>query len=187
MNLLDVIIVVVFLAVFTVGFFSGFGRILASLIAFFVGLVVSGMAYESLAEPIARIFTPIPPWLADLIAFFVVLLVVGGIILYALIWSFRVTPLRTRRVLELRGGFPGIFVVMLSAVILATVIVATLVQVLSWTGRQLPTAEASFSVSREIQDSPLASAALKLSPYIHDAAARWTPGGPSPILSPFEG
>lgn len=187
MNWVDLVVLVIFLVVFTLGFFGGLGRALAAIIAVFVGLVSAGVFYRALGSAISGLFSTIPDWVAQLVGFFIVAIVIGAAALYALIWSFRITPLRTRRVLELRGGFPAVLFVALLSVVLAIGVITPLAQVTDWSARQIPVSGTSVTVRRELDESVLMTQALRLAPYLYDGVGSWIPGSPPTILRPAQG
>jgi len=188
MNLIDIAVVVLFLAVFTACFFSGFSRAVVIMVAMFLGLVAAGIFYGPLSSVLTAAAPSMTDWTADVTSFFAVALIVGFISLYLILWSFRATALRTRRVLEFRGGLIGLVGLSLMSVLLALVVVTTVVQVSDWTVNQFPVDQRTTMGARNsLYTSVLAASALHLSPYLYDAVGAWVPGGPPPILKPARG
>lgn len=188
MNVFDLAIVVLFLVVFTVGFFSGFSRLVVALISLFLGLVSASIGYGGFAAVLMGAAPSMTDWTADVASFFVVTLIIGGLVFYAILWSFRVTALRTRHLLEWRGGTWGLIGLALLSVVLAVVVVTTAVQVSDWTVSQFPPSQnVTIAVRSSLQESILAANAMRLSPYLYDAVGAWVPGGPPPILKPAGG
>ena len=188
MNLVDIAVAVVFLAVFTASFFAGFSRSVVVLVSLFLGLVSAGIFYGSLATALLAAAPSMSDWTADVVSFFVITLVVGVIALYLILWSFRVTALRTRHALEWRGGLFGLVGLAVLSVFMAVVVVTTVVQVSDWTVNQFPVDQSvTVGARNTLHTSVLAASAMHLSPYLYDAVGAWVPGGPPPILKPARG
>lgn len=184
MNVVDAILLVVFLIVFSLGFYAGLGRLVAGFVALLGGLIVAGIFYQSVAGQLSPFLGSPADWISDVVAFLLILFVVCGALLYSLLWSFRITPLRTRRVLEMRGGFPAIFIVALLAVVLGFAIVTTLVQVSDWSVTQMDVSGTRVTMGQQLDESVLARGSRRLTPYLCDATGAWMPGGEPPILRP---
>ena len=185
---MDIALVVVFLLVFTACFFAGFSRCLVALVALFLGLVAASIFYNPLSSAMTAAAPSLNEWIADVVSFFAITLVVGGIALYLMLWSFRVSALRTRRVLEWRGGIFGLAGVAITSVFLSVVVVTTVVQVSDWTVNQFPADQGtSVGVRKSLHGSVVAASAIQLAPYLYDAVGAWVPGGPPSILKPAEG
>ena len=188
MNLVDIAVVVVFLVVFTACFFAGLSRSLVVLVSLFLGLVAASIFYGPLATTLVAAAPAMNDWTADAVSFFAVTLVVGAIALYLILWSFRVTALRTRHALEWRGGLFGLVGLALLSVFLAVVVVTTVVQVSDWTVSQFPVDQSvTVGARNTLHTSVLAASAMHLTPYLYDAVGAWVPGGPPPILKPARG
>ena len=188
MNVVDIVVVVVFLAVFTASFFAGFSRSVVAAVAVFLGLVGAAIFYRPVSSALTAAAPSLNDWIGDVVSFFGIAAIVAVIALSLTLWSFRASALRTRRVLEWRGGMFGLAGVAILSVFLGVVVVTTVVQVTDWTVHQLPADQGTtVSVRQDLHGSVLAASAMHLSPYLYDAVGAWVPGGPPLILKPAEG
>lgn len=184
MNWFDALLIVVFMGVLALGFYAGLGRSLAAIVALLVALSAGEIFVHPVAVTLSSVFSTIPRWVAELLAFVIVTVLIGVAVLYVFIRSFQVAPLRTRRVIELRGGFPAIFLVAILAVLLSLMVVTTTAQASSWTARQMPIGDARSGLARQLDNSVLAEQALRLSPYLYRAVGALNPTDRETILRP---
>jgi len=184
LNTIDVAIVIVFLAVFTLAFFAGIGRSVAGLVSLVIATVAAAIFYRAVGATLTHLFIPIDSVIARLAAFLLLLLVAGVGVDYILLRSFRVSRLRTRLSLELSGGVPGIIALAVVSVVLAGLLVIVLTQVSNNTVRDLPDGWGTVWLNSEYDGSPLAEQTLRLAPYIYRPINLITPGFAPTILEP---
>jgi uncharacterized membrane protein required for colicin V production len=184
LNTIDVAIVIVFLAVFTLAFFAGIGRSVAGLVSLVIATVAAAIFYRAVGATLTHLFIPIDSVIARLAAFLLLLLVAGVGVDYILLRSFRVSRLRTRLSLELSGGVRGIIALAVVSVVLAGLLVIVLTQVSNNTVRDLPDGWGTVWLNSEYDGSPLAEQTLRLAPYIYRPINLITPGFAPTILEP---
>lgn len=85
MNMVDVVVVLVFLGIFTAGFFAGLGRALAACVAVFIGLLAAGIFYPDIADALEGLVPGLAPWAAEFVAFLITFAIMGAAALYALL------------------------------------------------------------------------------------------------------
>lgn len=184
MNTVDIGVVVVFLAVFTMAFFAGIGRSIAGLISLVIAVLVAAIFYKALGVTLTHLFIPIDPVIARLAAFLVLLLGAGVGIDYLILRSFRVSRLRSHLSLELRGGMLGILGLAIVSLLLGAAIVTVLTQVSNETVQQLPEGWGTTWLVSEYDGSTLSYQVLRLSPYVYRSIDRATLGVDPVILQP---
>lgn len=184
MNTIDIVVVVVFLGVFTMAFFAGIGRSVAGLLSLVVAVVAAAIFYKALGVTMTHLFIPIDPVIARLAAFLVLMLGAGVGADYLILRSFRVSRLRSHMSLELRGGVVGIMGLAAVSLILAAMIVTVLTQVSNNTVQQLPDGWGTTWLVDEYSGSMLTEQVLRLSPYVYRPIDTITPGLVPSILEP---
>lgn len=187
MNLVDLVVTVVFLVVFTAGFFAGLWRSFVSILSVYFGLVAGAVFYQPIGAALSAALPPMSDTTGDVIAFLLVVFGLGGATLYALLRSFRVASLRTRGAGTTRhGGVIAMCIVVMLAGVLAVTAVTTLVQISDWTIGELPAGASPGWIARQLATSTLASSTREVSPILYDVVAFWAPGE-APILRPIQG
>jgi uncharacterized membrane protein required for colicin V production len=184
MNTVDIVIVVVFLGVFTMAFFAGIGRTVAGLIALLIAVVASAIFYKALGVTMMHLFIPMDLVIARFAAFLVLMLAAGVGADYLIMRSFRISRLRSHLSLELRGGVVGILGLTLVSLIVAALMVTILTQVSNNTVQQLPKGWGTDWLVDEYGGSNLTEQVLRLSPYIYQPINTITPGLVPSILEP---
>lgn len=185
MNTIDVVVIVVFLGVFTAAFFAGIGKSVAGLFALAIATVAAAIFYKAVGDVLSQVLIPIDRDIADFAAFLLMMLAAGVGADYILMRSFRISRLRSRISLEFRGGVTGILTLMLLSGIVATFMVTILAQSSNNTVQALPHGWGTTWLADEYQGSTLVAGALRLSPYVYDSVDAVTPGLVPAILEPI--
>lgn len=185
MNLLDLIIIVVFLGMFVLGFFVGVGRTLALLVSMLVGLVGASVFYRAIADLFVGISDQVDIAVANLVAFILLALIIAAAVDYLLMRSFRVSRLRTRLTLETRGGFPAILLVIAVAFLFSVTLVITLVQLGDRSTGELPDSSIARTLEDQFHGSILSDQALRFAPVVYHVVSTLTPGSVPEILEPW--
>ncbi len=185
MNILDIVVIVVFLGVFTAAFFAGVARSLAGLAALIAATIVAAIFYETIGTVLSRWLIPIDPVIANFGAFVLLMLGAGIGVDYLLLRSFRITKLRTHMSLEFRGGVTGILGLIVLSAVLSVGMVTVLTQSSNNTVRQLPAGWGTVWLQHEYHGSILAGQVMRVSPYVFDSVDAITPGIVPAILEPL--
>ncbi|MBX5444792.1 CvpA family protein [Sphaerobacter sp.] len=184
MNVVDIVMTFVFLGVFTLGFFAGPARAVIGLVALYGGLVAASVFYQPLGRTLTDLFWPMSPWIGAVTAFILLVAVVGGALLYVLLWSFRVSRLRSRFASNDHGGRLGMVVVVLVSVVISATVVTTAIQLADWSVQNLPEGDRRAAVTRHLNGSVIAGSTRRLTPHLYTAVVSWTPVADAPILRP---
>ncbi len=187
MNILDIVVIVVFLGVFTAAFFAGVARSLAGLGSLVAATIVAAIFYGTIGTVLSRWLIPIDPVIANFGAFLLLMLGAGIGIDYLLLRSFRISKLRTHMSLEFRGGVTGILGLVVLSALLSVVMVTVLTQSSNNTVQQLPYGWGTTWMRNEYDESILTAQVMRLSPYVFDSVDAVTPGIVPAILQPITG
>ena len=184
MNVLDFIIVALFLAVFAVTFFAGVWRGLVGLLSLAVGLVVASYGFRALSSIIGASAPSVDPSVRDVVAFIALLVVVAVLVGYVVQRSFHVRTLRTRRVMEARGGALGLVLLLALSTLMAITVVSVAAQASHWSVEHLPEERVAVTVREQFSGSVLLDAATAPAGYVYEAVAWVSPGSDPLILRP---
>lgn len=185
MNTLDIIVILVFLGIFTAAFFAGVARSLAGIVALIVATVVAAIFYKTLGDVLSHWFIPIDREIANFAAFLLLMLGAGVGTDYLLMRSFRISRLQNHLSLEFRGGVMGILALILLSAVLSTTMVTVLTQTSNNTVKDLPDGWGTTWLVDEFHGSILAGQVLRLSPFVYDSVDALTPGIVPAILEPL--
>ncbi len=185
MNTLDILIIIVFLAVFTAAFFAGVLRSLGGVFSLIGAVVVSSIFYRTLGDVLSHWLIPIDPVIANFMSFWLLMLGAGVGLDYLLMRSFRIERLRTHLSLEFRGGVTGILGLVVLSAFLSVSMVTVLTQSSNNTVQNLPSGWGTNWLHHEYHGSILTGQVLKLSPYVYDSVDAVTPGIVPVILEPL--
>ncbi|MGA7672853.1 MAG: CvpA family protein, partial [Nitrolancea sp.] len=119
MNTVDLIVVVVFLSVFTAAFFAGVVRSVVGLLSLIVATVIAAFFYKSVGQVVSHVFIPIDKNIAYFGAFILLLLAAGVGVDYLRLRSFKISRLQSHMTLEFRGGVVGVIGLILLSVVLS--------------------------------------------------------------------
>jgi|GEM_PF-823808 len=182
MAIADLLIVLLFVAFYTAIFLAGVGRGLLVLVASFVVLAAAAL----FVAPLATVFWGIVPgmsrWTSELVA---LVLVVSAIVVLGVlgnVWSWRLAPVATRRWFGSVGGPASLVLRSVVALLVTSVVLATVVNIISNTIDQLPADRVGIRLRREVVRSRLIPLARDAQRSIEWVALDWLPGDPPTIL-----
>jgi uncharacterized membrane protein required for colicin V production len=184
MNTVDLIVVVIFLGVFTAAFFAGIGRSLVGLLSLIIATLLAAFFYSPVGVVMSHLFIPIDRNIADFGAFLLLMLAAGVGADYLLLRSFRISRLQSHISMEFRGGVVGVIGLILLSVILSTTMLTVLTQVSNNTVHKLPSGWGTNWLVSEYDGSILVDQVMRLSPYVYDSVDTATPGIVPAILQP---
>ncbi len=184
MNLLDVLIILAMIAVFVGVFFSGLARALAMLVALWVGLIGADIFGNPIGRLLHGLIPGIERWTSNLIGFLVAMLLVGGLVLYLAVRSFRTLSARSGYRFDLRGGVPILLATVLLSAVVALATVTVVVEVTSNTLDEIPPGETPVFASRQYNNASLRTATEEIATYVYNATGSWVPGGAPSVLAP---
>jgi hypothetical protein len=186
MNLLDVLVVLALVSIFCVLFFAGLWRSLAALISLWIGLVGADIFGNPLGRMLHRIIPGIEWWTANLLGFILAFLIIGAVVMYVAVRSFRTLSTRTGYRFDLRGGLPVLLITILLASVVALASVTVFVELTSRTLDDIPAGERPDFANRQYQNATLRPATERISEYVYNATGSWVPGGAPSVLAPEE-
>jgi len=182
MAIADLVIVFLFVALYTAIFLAGVGRGLLVLVAWFVILAAAGLFVAPLAAVFRGIVPEMSRWASELVALVLVVSVIVVLGVLGNVWSWRLAPVATRRWFE-RGGGPGLLVLRsVVALLVTSVVLATAVNIVTNTIDQLPADRVGIRLRQEVERSRLMPLARDAQPSIEWVALDWLPGDPPTIL-----
>lgn len=184
MNFLDVLIILFVVSVFIVIFFGGLWKALASLVALWVGLIGADIFGNLVGSLLSNVIPGIERWTADLIGFILSFLIVGGIILYLALRSFRTFSERSGYRLDIRGGFPVLLATVFLACVVSLASVTVVIELSSRTLSDIPPGESPDLVTEQFRGASLRPATERISEYVYNATGSWVPGGTPSVLAP---
>ncbi len=184
MNLLDILILVAMLSVFTVVFFAGVWRAIASVIALWVGLIGADIFGNPIGRLLHSIIPNIERWTADFIGFVLAFLIVGVAVMYLTLRSFRTLQARSGYQFDVRGGMPILIVTVLLAGFVSLASVTVFIELTAQTLDDIPAGESPDFATRQYHEATLRPATERLSEYVYDATGSWIPGGAPSVLAP---
>jgi hypothetical protein len=184
MNLLDALILLALVAVFIAIFFAGLWKALASLVALWVGLIGADLFGVPLGRILHGLIPGVERWAANMIGFVLAFLIVGAVILYLALRSFRTLSERSGYRYDVRGGMPVLLATILLACVVSLASVTVIVELTSRTLDDIPAADRPHFAARQYQNATLRPATERMSEYIYDATGSWVPGGTPSVLAP---
>ena len=184
MNFLDVVIILGLVSVFVVVFFSGLWRAIATLIALWVGLIGADIFGNPIGRLLHGIIPGIERWTANLIGFVLAFLIIGAIVLYLAIRSFRTLEQRSGYNFDVRGGMPILIATIRLACVVSLASVTVIVEVTSRTLDDIPAGETPEFAARQYQGATLRPATERIGEYVYNATGSWVPGGAPSVLAP---
>jgi hypothetical protein len=184
MNLLDILIVLFLVSVFAVVFFSGLWRALSSLVALWVGLVGADLFGNPIGSLLYNLIPGIERWTANLIAFVLSFLIIGSVVLYLALRSFRTFSERSGYRFDLRGGVPVLLATILLACVVSLASVTVIVELTARTLDDIPAGERPDFATRQYYEASLRPATERIADYVYNATGSWVPGGAPSVLAP---
>ncbi len=182
MAMADLLIVLLFVALYTAIFLAGVGRGLLVLVAWFVVLAAAGLFVAPLAAAFRGIVPGISRWASEFVALVLVVAVIVVLGVLGNIWSWRLAPVATRRWFG-SGGGPALLVLRsVVALLVTSVVLATVANIITNTIDQLPADRVGIRLRQEVVRSRLMPLARDAQPAIERVALDWLPGDPPTIL-----
>ncbi len=180
--LLDSVVFLAFVTVYTVTFLAGTARTLFALVTWFVALV----AVSAFTVPLAGVMRSAVPamsrWASEFFALVIVTAVVGVLGTWGVLWSYRALPGLIGHRLWRPIGSVGLAIQAVLAMVFAIALVTTLTLVAANTIRQLPSDELGLRLRAEVQQSRLEPLVRDVEPWIQKVAIDWVPGEPPSLL-----
>jgi hypothetical protein len=186
MNLLDILIIVLLVSVFCVLFFAGLWRSLSALVALWVGLIGADIFGNPFGNLLNGLIPGIERWTANLIGFILAFLLVGSLILYLALRSFRTLSRRAGYRFDVRGGMPIVLATVFLASVVSLASVTVLVELTSRTLDDIPAGETPDFAHRQYHGATLRPATERMGEYVYNATGSWVPGGAPSVLAPEE-
>ncbi|HET7037685.1 MAG TPA: hypothetical protein VFI42_18550 [Thermomicrobiaceae bacterium] len=168
MNIVDLLVILVFLGVFALAFFVGVVRSLAMLIALAVGVLGASIACGTIGGQLVSRIASMSDDMGRLIAFVILLALIVSGVYYVLMRSFSVSRLRTRITTESRGGITLSLVLVVLSAMLAVGVVTILTQASERTIVDLQPNSTVVSIDHQFRDSLLADQVRHLTPYLYE-------------------
>ncbi len=182
-NALDFAILIFFMGIIGLGFFSGVSRVTAAIIAIYFGAIVSAAFYRGITEFVRTELVSIGTRAGQLIFFGITFLVFS--ILFTIVLSRWLGDLHLPRrftILDNIGGAALGIVVSGLALTLAALVLTIMLQAINHvtTGGSGPLLGA---LQDQVRSSSLVPLFLRMAPFFMGAISPWFPGGLPPILS----
>ena len=182
-NGLDFAIIFAFLAIIGIGFLSGITRVVAAIVAIYLGSAVAAAFYRDLTDA-ARAHAGTLSQPTGQLAVFTVLFVATSALFTVLLsrglngWKL---PRRVEIIDNLGGAALGVFVSGL-AVTLAAILLSILLSALNQSVGQTSSGTMSGAVDTQVSESQLVPVFLDMAPFFTAALEPLFPGGLPPIL-----
>ena len=186
MNVIDITIVVAFIAIIAAGFFAGFARVLSAMVSIYFATVIAATFYTRLGDVMRDIVPQMSKGASQLLAFTVLFIGVTAGLSYVIHRTLNPTEGEPRlSMVSSMGGATLSIVGAAVALTLAMAVIAVLVQAVLQTS--LSDGAGTMSNFRaQVRASELAPIFLKLLPFVATAVRPWFPGGLPPILTEVE-
>lgn len=137
-NLLDILIVVALVAIVGTLFFAGLARALVTLLALWLGLIGAAI-FGSLVSDLLRGAIPgIESWTAEIIGFLLTFAIIGALVVYLAVRSFRTLTARSGVRLQQRGGWPVLVLTIALSVVVSLASVTVIVELMSGRSTRYP-------------------------------------------------
>ncbi|HUG17299.1 MAG TPA: CvpA family protein [Thermomicrobiales bacterium] len=186
MNILDAIIIIIISALVLIGFFSGVGRIVATLIALYFATIVSATFYDSIAVRIREGVEGVGVSTAELTAFLILFGTFAAAFYWVATFSFKTMSARRGRfvILDNIGGAALAVMVGLLTVAMTLSVTVILIGALSQTSVTSDGQEQTGFLTKQIRGSELAPVVLKIQPPVSATFKPWFSGELPVILQP---
>jgi hypothetical protein len=186
MNLIDVFILVTFVAIIGAGFFAGFPRVITTMVSMYFSIVIAATFYQQASDLLRELIPQMSKGAAQLVVFLALFL--GSTAGFTYLIHRTLNPTDSAPRLSLMSGMGGATLSIVGAGValtLAMALVALLVQAVIQTSL---TDESGLMLafSRQVRGSELAPIFLRLLPYVATVVRPWFPGGLPPILTEVE-
>ena len=168
MNIVDLLMIVTFLGVFTLAFWVGVVRSLAMLLALTGGVLGASIACGTIGSTLVSRIASLSDDMGRLIAFVLLLVLISAGIYYVLMRSFSVSRLRTRITSDSRGGIALSLVLVALSAVLAIGVVTVMAQASERTIVDLQPNGTVVTIDHQFRDSLLAGQVRRLTPYLYE-------------------
>lgn len=182
MNVVDVLIILLFIGVAAGGFFAGIARMISVMVGMYFATVLSATFYQRFADLIQSALGRISTGAAEFTAF--VLLFVGltlGLAYVIFRTTHPVSPRRRFAIFDSIGGATLSVIVAFVSITMSLAVTAVMLQAASRTAIRSEFG-AMATIDRQLDASELTPFFLELLPYVTLAIQPWFPGGLPPIL-----
>jgi uncharacterized membrane protein required for colicin V production len=181
-NVLDYLIIAIFVAIIGVGFFNGITKLLASIIAIYFGTLFAAALYGVTTRFVGQ-YLSISKSTGEL-TFFLILFFIFSTLFTAILsgWIGDLKLPRRVAVLDNLGGAALGVVVSGLAVTLAALVLAITLQALNYAS-SVSTSPGLGLVREQIRSSTLVPVFLEMAPFYVRLISPWFPGGLPPILN----
>lgn len=182
-NGLDFAIVFAFLAIIGLGFLSGMARVLAAILAIYLGAAVAAAFYRDLTAEARQHIGSMTLRTGQLAVFTVLFLVTSAVMTVLLARALKgfTLPRRAEMVDNLGGATLGVIVSGL-AVTLAAMLLSIQLSVLNQSVGQTSSGSLVGAVDSQVSDSQLIPVFLDMAPFFTGMLEPLFPGGLPPIL-----
>ncbi len=182
-NGLDFAIIFAFLAIIGIGFLSGVARVVAAIVAIYLGSAVAAAFYRDLTDEAREHIGTMSMRTGQLAVFTVLFIVTSAVLTILLARGFKgwKTPRRIEIIDNLGGGALGVVVSGL-AVTLAAMMLSILLSALNQSVGQQPSGTLSGAVNTQVSESQLIPVFLDMAPFFTAMLEPLFPGGLPPIL-----
>lgn len=183
MNLMDLLIIAIFVGIAGAGFFVGVARTASSMVAVYLATVIAATFYQRLGDMMRSAMGSISTGAAYFTAF--VFLFLGLSVLFTIVIVTTLRPTSQRRrfaILDNLGGATISIVIAFVAITMSLAITVIMIQAAVVASGDSSTGAMGL-LRRQMDASSLAPLFLRLLPFFTAAVRPWFPGGLPPILT----
>lgn len=182
MNIVDVLIIMLFVGVAAAGFFAGVARMLSVMVGMYFATVLSATFYQRFADLIQDVLGRISDGAAEFAAFVLLFVALTLGLAYVIFRTTHpVSPRRRFAIFDSIGGATLSVIVAFVSITMSLAITAVMLQAASSTAIRSEVGVMA-TIDRQLDASELAPFFLELLPYVTLAIQPWFPGGLPPIL-----
>lgn len=171
MNIVDLLVILIYLGTFSLAFFTGVVRSVVMLLSLAAGLIGASI----LCTPVGNeLFSQVPAMSTDMAQLFAFLLLLCGIAVacyLVLVRSFATRRLRTRVPLEHRGGIVASLLLVVLGAALAVGFVTVLTQAAERTVVDLQPSGTVVTIDNQFRESVLAGQVRRVTPYLYEGVS----------------
>ncbi len=183
-NVIDILLVLAFLGIVTLGFFGGVVRLLFVLVALYLGVIVAGLFYVPIGLNLSRSLSAIDPFTAELLSFFLLMIGATVAISFSLLKTFATLRLpRYLAGLDQTGGAALGVIAATFTVVVTTVVMRFFFGLVTETAAKgIQVSPVLFSLALQLRASFLARYFVELSAPLFVLIVPWFPNGLPAIL-----
>mgnify|MGYP001185105938 FL=1 len=182
MSLVDGVIFLLFVAIYTASFLAGTVRTVAALLSWFVVMVAAAFFTGPLTTALRGLVPAMSRWASELLGFVPVVGIIGLLGIWGSFWSLRAAPFIAGRWRRQQVGPLGLLLQSILAMVFAIAVVASIVMVATHTIQQLPTDALGARLRTEVQRSRLEPIVRDIEPWIQRLTVDWVPGESPSLL-----